>query len=189
MPLLLFLILNIIAAACKNSFLGYLWFFFVLASASVGGGRKQKFLKRTKCGLRKEKNVVVFGMARALEHMGRFIGPLPEFHRETYRLSEAIKIEIVRLHRKEFGTPYRISKHLKISKNSVIRWIDWYEEERNLKAKVNANGRPSLTTENEDFLLTCSGLHLNFYSWYRLGCFILHEYFLFCAAFWIEVRY
>ena len=40
---------------------------FVLASASVGGVRKQKNLKRTKCGLRKEKNAVVFGMARALE--------------------------------------------------------------------------------------------------------------------------
>jgi hypothetical protein len=73
--------------------------------------------------------VAVFGMARALEHMGRFIGPLPEFHRETYRLSEAIKIEIVRLHRNEFGTPYRIAKHLKISKRSVNLWINRYEEE------------------------------------------------------------
>ena len=63
-------------------------------------------------------------MASALEHPGRFIGPLPEFHRETSRLSEAIKIEIGRLYRNDFGTPYRIEKHLKISKNSVIRWID-----------------------------------------------------------------
>jgi hypothetical protein len=126
MPLQLFLTLNIIAAACQNSFSGIFdLFFFVLASASG----KQKFLKRTKCGLRKEKNVAVFGMARALEHMGRFIGPLPEFHRETYRLSEAIKIEIVRLHRNEFGTPYRIAKHLKISKRSVNLWINRYEEE------------------------------------------------------------
>jgi hypothetical protein len=160
MPLQLFLTLNIIAAACQNSFSGIFdLFFFVLASASG----KQKFLKRTKCGLRKEKNVAVFGMARALEHMGRFIGPLPEFHRETYRLSEAIKIEIVRLHRNEFGTPYRIAKHLKISKRSVNLWINRYEEERELQCKVNANGRPSLTTENEDFLLTYSGF-----------CFILY---------------
>jgi hypothetical protein len=75
-PLQLFLILNIIAAACKNSIFCILVNSFVLASASVGGVRKQKNLKRTKCGLRKEKNAVVFGMARALEHMGRFIGPL-----------------------------------------------------------------------------------------------------------------
>ncbi len=112
----------------------------------------------------KNKNSLIFDMARALEHPGRCIGHLPEYNPETYRLSEAIKIEIVRLYRNDFGTPYRIAKHLKISKNSVIRWIDRYEEERNLKAKVNANGRPSLPTENEDFLLTCSGSYLHVYS-------------------------
>jgi hypothetical protein len=122
----------------------------------VGVEKKQTEKKKIQF-YAKNKNPLAFDMARALEHTRRFIGPLPEFHRETYRLSEAIKIEIVRLYRNDFETPYRIAKHLKISKNSVIRWIDRYEEERNLKAKVNANGRPSITTENEDFLLTCSG--------------------------------
>ncbi|EFX76758.1 hypothetical protein DAPPUDRAFT_106660 [Daphnia pulex] len=60
------------------------------------------------------------------------------------------------------GTPYRIAKHLKISKRSVNLWINRYEEERELQCKVNANGRPSLTTENEDFLLTCSAVVNNF---------------------------
>jgi hypothetical protein len=47
MPLQLFLTLNIIAAACKNSFSGIFdLFFFVLASASGGGGRKPKNLKK-----------------------------------------------------------------------------------------------------------------------------------------------
>jgi hypothetical protein len=46
MPLQLFLTLNIIAAACKNSFSGIFdLFFFYLTSLSGGGGRKQKFLK------------------------------------------------------------------------------------------------------------------------------------------------
>ncbi|KAI9560462.1 hypothetical protein GHT06_014482 [Daphnia sinensis] len=94
--------------------------------------------------------------------MERFIGPLPEFHREIYRLSEAIKIEIVRLHRNEFGTPYRIAKLLNKSRWSVNHWRNRYEEERELQCKVNANGRLSFTTENEDFLLTCSAVVNNF---------------------------
>ena len=75
-------------------------------------------------------------MARALEHMGRFIGPLPEFHREPYRLSEAIKIEIVGLLRNEFGTPNRIAKHLNISTRSVNLWINRYEPEKNCNVKL-----------------------------------------------------
>ena len=92
--------------------------------AQGGGGRKQTNRKKQIQFYAKNKNPLAFDMARALEHPGRFIGPLPEFHRETSRLSEAIKIEIGRLYRNDFGTPYRIEKHLKISKNSVIRWID-----------------------------------------------------------------
>ena len=89
------------------------------------GVQNEQTEKKTNVILRKKnKNPLVFDMASALEHPGRFIGPLPEFHRETSRLSEAIKIEIGRLYRNDFGTPYRIEKHLKISKNSVIRWID-----------------------------------------------------------------
>lgn len=40
-------------------------------------------------------SAIVSRMARFVE---RFIGPLPEFHRNTYRLTPAIRIEIIRLH-------------------------------------------------------------------------------------------
>jgi hypothetical protein len=165
MPLQLFLTLYIIAVACPKSSSCILRLKQKCVRELRGGGQKQTNRKKQmQIYVKKENPLLVFDMARAVENLGRFIRPIPEFHRKTYRLSEAIKIEIVRLHRNDFGTPYRIAKHLKISKDSVIRWTDRYEEERNLQAKVNANGRPSLTTENEDFLITCSGSHLNFYS-------------------------
>jgi hypothetical protein len=40
-------------------------------------------------------SAIVSRMARFVE---RFIGHLPEFHRNTYRLTPAIRIEIIRLH-------------------------------------------------------------------------------------------
>ncbi|XP_045035899.1 uncharacterized protein LOC123476948 [Daphnia magna] len=101
-------------------------------------------------------------MARVLEHVGRFIGPLPELHRDSYRLSPAIRIEIIRLYRNNFGSAKRIAKHLNIHKVSVVRWIDRYEERKNLEPKINVNGQPRHTTENEDFLLACSAVLNNF---------------------------
>lgn len=115
-------------------------------------------MKRSNCRLVKKKFCSVLEMARVLEHVGRFIGPLPELHRDSYRLSPAIRIEIIRLYRNNFGSAKRIAKHLNIHKVSVFRWIDRYEERKNLEPKFNVNGQPRHTTENEDFLLACSGL-------------------------------
>ena len=50
--------------------------------AQGGGGRKQTNRKKQmQIYVNKENPLLVFDMARALEHLGRFIGPLPEFHR------------------------------------------------------------------------------------------------------------
>lgn len=77
------------------------------------------------------------------------IGPLPEFHRITYRLTPAIRIEIIRLHRNG-ASVCAISDQLNISRPSVYRWIQRYNEERDLKVH-NSRGRQRHSTEEEDF--------------------------------------
>ena len=94
-------------------------------------------------------------MARVVECL---IGPLPEFHLNTYRLTPAIRIEIIRLHRSEVGKD-RIARRLNINPKSVQLWIKRYNEKRHLEPQVNADGRPSLTTEDDNFLLACSGYY------------------------------
>lgn len=85
----------------------------------------------------------------------RFIGPLPEFHRVSYRLSPALKIEIIHLYRNGL-TAYAIANQLRISVSSANRWIARYNEERNLEVH-KPSGRPRITDEEEDFLLVCTG--------------------------------
>jgi hypothetical protein len=96
-------------------------------------------------------SAIVSRMARVVE---RLIGPLPEFHRNTYRLTPAIHIEIIRLHRSGDGKD-RIARRLNINPKLVQLWIKQYNEKRHLKPQVNEDGRPSLTKEDENFLLAC----------------------------------
>lgn len=83
------------------------------------------------------------------------IGPLPEFYRNSYRLTPAIRIEIIRLY-KNGHTAYAIANQLRISESSAHRWIRRYNEERDLTVH-QSTGRPRKTTEEEDFLLACTG--------------------------------
>jgi hypothetical protein len=119
----------------------------------VVGVRKSKMVDN---GYFKTKSsAIVSRMARVVE---RLIGPLPEFHRNTYRFTPAIRIEIIRLHGSGVGND-TIARRLNINPKSVQLWIKRYNEKRNLQPKVNADGRPSLTTEDENFLLACSGYY------------------------------
>ena len=89
-----------------------------------------------------------------------FIGPLlPHFERESYRLTPAQRIEIITLHRTGFSKN-AISQRLGIHHSSVNRWIGRYEETGALEV-IEVPGRRSLTTEEEDFNLACSGIFKN----------------------------
>ncbi|KAK4021412.1 hypothetical protein OUZ56_003329 [Daphnia magna] len=101
---------------------------------------------------------IVLKMARVVE---RFIEPLPEFHRNTYRSTPAIRIKTIQLHRNGVEKD-RIAQLLNINKKSVQLWIKRYNEKRHLELQVNSDGRPSLTTEDENFLLACSATMNNF---------------------------
>ena len=100
------------------------------------------------------KSFIVLRMARV---GGRVFGPHEEFHRESYRLTDAIRIEIIRLHKNGIGQR-TTARRLKIHRQSVVLWIKRYNEDRNLKLYANDEGAPRLTSENEDFLLACSGV-------------------------------
>jgi hypothetical protein len=105
-------------------------------------------------------------MAHVVE---RLIGPLPEFHRNAYRLTAAIRIEIIRIHGSGVGKD-TIAWRLNINKKSVQLWIKRYNEKRNLEPQVNADGRPSLTTEDETFLLACYRINH-----YRVNCIMVGD--------------
>ncbi len=78
--------------------------------------------------------------------------------RNTYRLTPAQRIEIIRLHQNggPGGNISAIARRLGITREAVRRWIVRYYDERALKEHVG-NGRPRTTTEEEDFLLACTG--------------------------------
>lgn len=78
-----------------------------------------------------------------------------EFERNTYRLTDAQRIEIIRLYRNGVSQ-WIISRRLRISSSTVTRWIRRYENEKNLRVK-NSTGRPPLSNEQENFQLACSG--------------------------------
>ncbi len=118
-----------------------------------GGVRKLKMVDNDY--FKTKSSAIVSRMARVVE---RLIGPLPEFHRNTYRLTPAIRIETIRLHGSGVGKD-TIARRLNINPKSVQLWIKRYTEKRNLEHQVNADGRPSLTTEDENFLLACSGYY------------------------------
>jgi hypothetical protein len=99
---------------------------------------------------RKETDRLVFSLYE-------FIGPLlPHFERESYRLTPAQRIEIIALHRTGFSKN-AIFQRLDIHHSSVDRWIERYEETGALEV-IEVPGWPSLTTEEEDFNLACSGI-------------------------------
>ena len=84
-----------------------------------------------------------------------FVGPLPEFHRDTFRLPSVIKIEIARLSKN--GVSKRaISRQLNVNRETVNLWVNRLATERNLETH-NSSGASRKTTEEEDFLLICTG--------------------------------
>ena len=61
-------------------------------------------------------------MLRMARVGGRIFGPHEEFHRESYRLTDAIRIEIIRLHKNGIGQR-AIARELQINRKSVELWI------------------------------------------------------------------
>lgn len=99
--------------------------------------------------------LLFIAMARASGSMRGFIGPLPEFHRDGYRLNQAIRMEIVHLSKN--GVSQRaIARQLGIHRESVKLWVNRYGVELNVDPHVSS-GAPHKTTEEDDFLLACSG--------------------------------
>ena len=98
---------------------------------------------------------IVYCHGRASGSMRGFIGPLVEFHRDGYRLNQAIRMEIVHLSKN--GVSQRaIARQLGIHRESVKLWVNRYGVELNVNPHVSS-GAPHKTTEEDDFLLACSG--------------------------------
>lgn len=72
------------------------------------------------------------------------------------RLTPAQRMEIVHLSKMNWSQE-RIKRRLGVSRLTVKLWIDRYREELNVTPRVNVNGAPRKTNEQEDFLLCCSG--------------------------------